>query len=185
MRVGCPGYLRAWPQVESFIASLDDDGGDVAVIEDLGRALLDRLGRGDVDLAVILGPAPDGALRTEVIGEEPLVVALPSAHLLATADAVIPERLRSERLVVFPRDTNPALYDFYLDVLAALGVRPEVVEEPEREGTRGGVGAGLGYALVARRVADTPVDGVVHRPFAGAEPVVEVRVVWRAGEERP
>src|SRR4051812_36717732 len=61
--------------------------------------------------AVIVGlPLPANGLRITRTGGEHAVAALPSGHPHATSECVTLRRLAPERVIVLPRDSNPALH---------------------------------------------------------------------------
>ncbi len=182
LQIGCPDYLRTWPQVSALLESFRLEAPSVRVTlkSGLGGSLLQELADGSLDLAVVLGPVASPVLATVTLSRERLMVVLPSTSPLADVRTVQADQLEGLPLVLFPRQASPALYDHYVGVLARAGVRPTVTEEPTREGTREAAAAGLGFTLAAATLARrSPVQGAVHRPLAADVATVDLNLAWR------
>lgn len=109
-------------------------------------------------------------------------VALPAGHPLAdAADAILAEALAGEPLVLFPRYTNPELYDWTVGRLRETGearVEPRIVQEPTQlAGALDLVAAGLGLFPTPFFVGQAPKVEV--RELVGFDLGVEVCAVYR------
>jgi DNA-binding transcriptional LysR family regulator len=83
------------------------------LVEATGDVQLGLLERGEVDAGFILhspGFLPPGLMRYSV-AREPLVVALPESHALASRARLSLGDVLAQQLVVFPRRIVPSLYD--------------------------------------------------------------------------
>ena len=103
---------------------------------------------GELDLAIVREPSvPTGAVATLLIAEN-FMVALPSAHPLATLRRIGAEQLHAQPLVTLPKGTGP-LRDAMMAELADAGATPVIVDEVTDMATALGlVSAGRGLALV-------------------------------------
>jgi DNA-binding transcriptional LysR family regulator len=141
---------------------------------------------GTIDAAVVALPAPTKGLRITTLGRQPLVAALsgPDVHGLDTGLTL--ERLDPERLIVLPRDANPALHDAVVSVCRTAGVSPTLIEasEPRVEAVLLAVAAGRGVALLPASISERyAVPGVRLVELEGAEPAFESAVVTRPEAE--
>jgi LysR family transcriptional activator of glutamate synthase operon len=130
-------------------------------------------GRADLEIG-IRGPR-DPALHSRLVAVEPLRVALPRDHQLATGAQISLAALASEPFVALRR--TAALRKLGDDLCQEAGFRPDVVFEGDDLSTvRGFVAAGLGVAIVP-----APREG---SPESGAGPLryCEIDDVWAARE---
>jgi DNA-binding transcriptional LysR family regulator len=130
-------------------------------------------GRADLEIG-IRGPR-DPALHSRLVAVEPLRVALPRDHQLATRAQISLAALASEPFVALRR--TAALRKLGDDLCEEAGFRPDGVFEGDDLSTvRGFVAAGLGVAIVP-----APREG---SPESGAGPLryCEIDDVWAARE---
>ena len=130
-------------------------------------------GRADLEIG-IRGPR-DPALHSRLVAVEPLRVALPRDHQLATGAQISLAALAGEPFVALRR--TAALRKLGDDLCQEAGFRPDVVFEGDDLSTvRGFVAAGLGVAIVP-----APREG---SPESGAGPLryCEIDDVWAARE---
>jgi DNA-binding transcriptional LysR family regulator len=172
-----PQWVRAfrtlYPQVEFDL------------IEATGDVQLQALARGDIDAGFMLhspGFVPEG-LEHLRIAREPLVVALPEQHALATARSMPFGPLLDEALVIFPRRILPSLHDAIFGMYHAAGRTPRIAQEAIQMQTIVNlVSAGLGLAWVPDSVRQFQRPGVVYRQVTGKKaldvPGCETTLVW-------
>jgi DNA-binding transcriptional LysR family regulator len=133
--------------------------------------------------AVIVGlPAPAKGLHATSLGHQSLVVAVPAGSSDATMPEPTLERLDPERLVMLPRDANPALHDAVVALCREAGLTPTFVEasEPRVEAVLLAVAAGAGAALLPASVAQRyATPGVRLVDLFDAEPAFEAAVLTR------
>lgn len=170
-----PAALRCWgasrPDVRPVLAS--------------GRRaeLLDRVWRGEIDVAVLRGPVSDVALASEVLLEHDPVVLLPSGHPLCAHEVLEVARLRDEPFVVVDRTVEPGVHDRTIAMCDAAGFSPRVVAEVDTPALVPLlVASHLGVAVVPQ---DETVSGVLRdvevRRLGGAGPIASL-VAARAAD---
>ncbi len=158
LRVGFVGstMLRLVPQV---LRSVREHWPDVvlSVIERSTSTLVDELQHGTLDAAFIYNLDTDySGLRVVSVGEEPVGVALPTAHPLAHRRALKLRDLADENFVLFPREIGPDNYDRLLEHCRADGFTPKMAQEAESVPTiLGLVASGLGVAFASQTVMET------------------------------
>jgi len=150
--------------------------------------LIDEVRAERLDAAVVCLPAPVSGLSTTPLGEQRAVAALPVGHLQATQAAIDLERLAPERIVLLPREANPAFHDAVVSTCHDAGLSPTFVEvaEPRIEHLLLTVAAGSGIGLVPESAADQHLTpGISFLALEGTEPVVQTAVVTRADSDHP
>lgn len=133
-----------------------------------------------LDAAVVALPAPTRGLRVNSLGVQSLIAALPAGDVRGHDPELTLERLNPQRLVMLPRDANPALYDAVVSMCRDSGLSPALVEaaEPRVEAVMLAVAAGGGVALLPASVTERyAAPGVRLAPLAGAEPAFESAVL--------
>ena len=106
----------------------------------------------------------DKELVIEAVLQEPLVLALPETHPLASQPRVRVKALSDEPFVMAQRDSGCGLYDQVLAVCLRAGFSPKVTQEVnEMQVMLGFVAAGLGVAMLSASVKHFQRPGVVYR----------------------
>ncbi|GAA3954225.1 LysR substrate-binding domain-containing protein [Gordonia caeni] len=139
---------------------------------------------GALDLGILRPPVVGDHIEVLSIGAEPLVLAVPVEHRLATEPVVSLGDLRTEPFIMYS-NRDSAVTATLLRSCHAAGFTPH--REHEAPGTAvllALVAAGLGVGVVPASVRSLPVDGVVIRdlPDAGE---VELALAWHAGNRHP
>jgi DNA-binding transcriptional LysR family regulator len=146
----------------------------------LTPAQADGLREGSLDLGVLRPPTSGDGLTTRTIEIEPLVLAVPADHRLATEPVVAMADLRAEDFVLYA-DSHSAVNEAVLRSCRDAGFVPR--QEHAAPGTAvllALIAAGLGVALVPASVRAAPLTGVLFRDVVDAA-TVELALAWRAG----
>jgi DNA-binding transcriptional LysR family regulator len=166
---------RALQHLSSASPTVDvslETGSALGLIEALRDRWLD---------AVVAGlPAPTNGLRATSLGPQHLVAALPVRDPRSTESEVSIERLAPDRLVVLPRDANPALYDAIVSLCRSAGLSTQFVEvaEPSVEAVLLAVSATGAAALLPESVTERyAAPGVRLLELAEPEPAFESAVL--------
>src|SRR5262249_10111018 len=126
----------------------------------------EQLRAGDLDVGLVRPPIDSRGLQTEVLSEDPLLVALPEFHPLAAARSLDLRQLRDGSFVLAPRAVAPSWYDFVLSLFRTAGYSPTVVQEVETIQTRLGlVAAGVGVSILPGSVLRLSGAGVTMVPL--------------------
>lgn len=181
------GFRGLYPQVR------------VELTEATGDVQLQAFADGEIDAGFMLhatGFSPAGLSRHR-IAQEPLVLALPEQHPLATVATLKLDAVLAEPMVIFPRRIVPSLFDAIFALYHAAGHSPQVAQEAIQMQTIVNlVSAGLGVAWVPDSVRQFQRPGVVYRALGkqgrqGARgkglvvPGCETSLVWREGGLSP
>jgi DNA-binding transcriptional LysR family regulator len=137
--------------------------------------------------AVVVGlPAASAGLRATSLGEQSLVAAVPAGSPKAFESELTLERLNPDRLVMLPRDGNPALHDAIVSLCRDARLSPAFVEAPEPrvEAVLLAVAAGGGAALLPASVTQRyATPGVRLVDLVGVEPAFESAILTRPDSE--
>jgi DNA-binding transcriptional LysR family regulator len=95
-----------------------------------------------------IGPLPQGITSIAVL-EQNVVLAVPQAWPLGSADAVLASELVGKPFIAFPRRVYPAYYDRLLSACAERGLTLDIRQEASTEtAILSLVSAGMGAAIV-------------------------------------
>ncbi len=161
-------------------------GVRLALCQSTSLSLLEGLRAGEVDVAFVRPPVGPG-LAAEALVEEPLVVALPSTHSLASREQVSLLALSDEAFVLWPRASDATSYDRIVEACARAGFSPTVVEEAfPISSVVLLVAAGLGVSVVPA-FASTQVcqEGVAYGPLSDPGAMIGLSLAWREDEQSP
>lgn len=139
-------YSRRFPEIE------------LVVVTGTTEFLLAGIRSDQLDLAIVMSPAPEAGLAVTPLGQEELVVVLGKQHPLANKKLLKPEDLARLRFIMYEKHTAmQSLIDGYFEMLQ---VDPQIAMEIEDiEAIKSLVGAGLGAAILPRCSAEEPVRG--------------------------
>jgi DNA-binding transcriptional LysR family regulator len=185
LRIGYPATTLAELVPASFRAFAErfPDVGIEAVAGHTG-GLLSALCDDQLDLAFLtMNGHESEAVCFKLLHREPLVMAIPQDHPLASRAAVAMCDLAEEPMILLPRALEPLYEHLPNVVLADTPAASLMVHEAiTLESAYSAVAAGLAVAVVVESTARTiAVHGVVHRPFAPPQPALELGVAWPHG----
>jgi len=148
---------------------------------------MEALRAGQVDGAFI-GAAPQRTsreVRTVTWKREPLRIALPEKHPLASSKTLSLAQLKNESWVLVSRSAAPA-YRQQVDALcAAESFRPRVVQESDRvAAVLTMIAVDQGISLLPDAMARFIERGVIFRPIRGKKVLLEHAFAYRAEDEQ-
>jgi LysR family hydrogen peroxide-inducible transcriptional activator len=153
--------------------------------ENFTARLLDMLRTGELDCAILAEPFPDTGLAQAALYDEPFVVAVPSAHSLASQSQISAESLKQETMLLL--GAGHCFRDHVLEVCPeharfssnAEGIRKSF-EGSSLETIKYMVAAGMGITVVPQlSLPFEPQPQVRYIPFAAPVPMRRVVLVWR------
>jgi DNA-binding transcriptional LysR family regulator len=150
------------------------------------RGLIQDVTDGRLDAAVVSLPAPTGNLKRTHVGSQRVLVALPVMHPAATNATIDLEQLAPDRVVLLPRESNPAFHDAAVSMCRDANLSPTFVHtaEPNVELALLAVASGAGLALLPDSAAEHySVPGVRFIPLEANEPACESVVLTRPDTE--
>jgi DNA-binding transcriptional LysR family regulator len=120
-------------------------------------------------------------IQSKIIFQEPLIVALSTAHSLAQQETVEVRSLQFEPFISFPRHLAPGLHDPIISLCQQAGFSPQVVQEAIQMQTIVSlVAAEMGVAIVPSSLQNLQRRGVVYKAFSDPVPTVEIALIWQS-----
>ena len=157
--------------------------------ENFTTKLLDMLRTGELDCAIMAEPFPDTGLAVAPLYDEPFMVAVPSAHALASRGSIGSEELKQETMLLL--GTGHCFRDHVLEVCPeyarfasdAEGIRKSF-EGSSLETIRYMVASGMGITVVPQLSVRSferagGSDHVRYIPFDAPVPTRRVVLAWR------
>lgn len=168
------GFLSAHPQVKLHLKEV------------IPSALPDDILSGRIDAGILFSPGTLRGLDFRVIHTEPMCLAVPEGHALATTrKKITPGSIGSEALVAASEEVAPSLREAILGWFSKEGMVPVIRLETQLQQTIVTlVAEGLGIALVPKSMAKLGIGGVVFRPLESA-PTIEHGIAWRPANLNP
>lgn len=140
---------------------------------------LQSINAGDIDLGLSRPLTSPHHLESICVAREPMMLAIPRAHPLATKRRPSLEALNGEPFITF---SSPAryLHDKLAKLMAENLVTPRVVQSmTHSQAILSLVSAGIGLAIVPSGTQNACFDNVVFRPMDLAEEcIAELHAVW-------
>ena len=155
-------------------------------LEDMSAAdQISALRYRQLDIAMVWEPAnaneSSGEFeRLELWEDDPWLVMAPT-HELARKSVIGREDLTSQKILLWRRQENPALFDEVLHALRSWGIHQQPIVG-DGSGLLSLIRAGLGVALAPNHAAQL-LGGLVARPLAEAILKYRAVLVWRRAEK--
>ncbi|MEW9570493.1 LysR substrate-binding domain-containing protein [Rhodanobacter sp. Si-c] len=125
-------------------------------------------------------------LQLRVLDREPLLLALPSSHPLATREELRMADVADEAFVTQPRELAATLHDRLRKLAGEAGFQPRIVQQAQQiNGLLALVAAGLGLALVPATMRVVHLAGVSYVPLADHSAHLLLAVASRIGDPSP
>jgi LysR family transcriptional regulator, hydrogen peroxide-inducible genes activator len=168
-----PGLAQAFPKLKLYLR------------EEQTASILDKLEKGQLDLALLALPYDTGDLETMKLGEDRILVALPKEHPLAAAKRVERADLAGEALLLM--EDGHCLRSHALEACRLAGPdRNEVFQGTSLRTLLQMAAGGIGITLMpelAVAAEITATCGLVARPLEGA-PSRQIALAWRRSSAR-
>lgn len=188
LRLGFVGALLDESMVRLLQAFRESHPPCQICLEDLSPASqLDALASGAIDGAFV--GAPPHSLRKDLCSfvwrREPLEIALPAAHPLASTGSLRLSRLRDEGWIMVSREAAPAFRRQFDTLCKQENFKPKIVQESERvAAVLTMVAAGQGISLLPAAVRKFITRGVVFRSVsARRRPSLDHTFVYRKNHD--
>lgn len=141
---------------------------------------------GEIDIGFVREPEPDPELDIVTVMREPLRIAVPKGHPLASRATISVRHLADEPFVLFPAELAPGLHAQVMALCRAAGFTPRVVEESRELYTSVSlVEAGIGVSILPASVEKLGWRGVRYRAIPSASAETRIAAAWRKDRGRP
>lgn len=143
--------------------------------EGFSSTLIDEVLNKNLDGAFIMERPRHENLVTIDIRSEPMGIMIPENHSLNIHNEISLEQIKNEKLVIFPREQNPTLYNHIFDCMwNVAGFYPTAIREADScNATFGFVTSGMGVAFVAESMSNLCTKGTVYKSIVGLRPKIE------------
>jgi DNA-binding transcriptional LysR family regulator len=171
-----PSILRTfrhrYPEVELFLREMRPD------------RVVQRLHDQQIDAGFLYLSLDDASLNVECVSREPLVLALPESHRLASKPRIALQALTEEPFILPARYSMPGLYGQVTKACHQAGFVPRAVQKDVwlMQTIVGLVAGNIGVALVPASLRNLRRRGVVYKQVYGLSPTVELGMVWRRND---
>ena len=164
-----PALRRRFPRLELLL------------VEEKTETLLAMLREGRLDAAVLALPLHEDWLETELLFEEPFLLAVPAGHALAGRSQLRMADLATQHLLLL--EDGHCLRDQALEVCTLAGAgEKEGFRATSLETLRQMVAAGVGLTLLPMLAVKPPVpmsEAIALLPFRDPAPSRQLALVWR------
>ncbi|MFD7126161.1 MULTISPECIES: LysR family transcriptional regulator [Streptomyces] len=131
-------------------------------------------------------PADESELSFRTVLSESFVAVLPAAHPLAGQRVVQLAQLMDSPFVLLPREVGPRLHDQIIELCAAEGFTPQVVQQAvEWQTVCALVETGLGVSLAPASIRRIRLKGVAFRRIEPGAARTRVAVAWQKHDKNP
>src|SRR5580658_3279730 len=173
MPAAMTGLAKAFPKLKLYLR------------EEQTAPLLEKLAKGQLDVALIALPYDMGALETMTLGDDRILVALPKSHPLARARRIARAALVGEELLLM--EDGHCLRSHALAACRLVGPdRNEVVQGTSLRTLLQMAAGGIGITLLPEMAVKPELaaaPGLVARPLEGA-PARGIALAWRPTSAR-
>ena len=140
---------------------------EVSLEEHPSTDLIAALREGRIDAAFVRPPVPTRrGLTLDLLEREPLLVAVPSGHRLASRQEIDLASLAAETFILYPRAVRPGLADTVVAACEAAGFTPKVGQyAPQLSSTINLVAASLGISIVPDSMRCLQAHAVTYVPL--------------------
>ncbi|MGF1673745.1 MAG: LysR family transcriptional regulator [Rivularia sp. (in: cyanobacteria)] len=172
--ISIKAFRDRFPEVEVIMQPMETSQQVIAIAEN------------NLDVGFVIPPITDANLKVEILLEEPLVLALPENHPLASQSEIPITALANEPLVLASRDRGCGLHEQIFDIYQRVGLRPNVVcAAREMQVMLGFVAAGMGISLLPSHVKNFQRTGVVYRVLTPEAPIAGLGIAWKSENITP
>lgn len=176
LRATMMGWWTAYPGVE------------VEQVEADRSVLLAELDSGELDIAILTGPANQDRFRCERFWSERILVVLPTTHPLAEGDTVQWTDLGSERFHLPAADPGPELRAMLIGRLSSSVATPDIRVHRASQETILSILSGCdGVGIVCEGSTRSDYPEVVYRPLHGEQgpALIGSSGHWRSDNHNP
>lgn len=185
IRIGFTSSAAFNPFVPNIISAFRarHEHMDVSLAENTTSTTLEHLRDGRLDIAFLRpASAEREGFKVRRLFDEPMLVALPPGHRLASEAIVDMAALAGEDFILYPRKNGQALYDAIISSCQNAGFSPNIVQEaPQLASAITLVASGIGLALVPASMNRLQAEGVSYKPLCGPAPQATLSLVTSEG----
>jgi DNA-binding transcriptional LysR family regulator len=160
----------------------------IALYNQQSDVQLEGLRQRSLDIALVCEPPAfdDPDLEATQVLNDPMLLALPAGHPLATAETITPEDLASQQWIGVMHKESALRHDTFVAACAKAGFTPTIaMEATEPLAALGLVAAGLGLTTLQRSLDHQAPEGVVLRELPWFSYRTPLWAAWHRVNLRP
>ena len=140
---------------------------------------------GEVNLALVTAPPPDGQITAVPFAPAPLYVALPETHPAAQKETLVLQDLAKDEWILFAKRVHPLVHEAIVDTARRESIAPKHAHDviaPQQALDL--VSENVGVAILTQPTAQSlHAEGVIVRPLSDASLCFETCVIMRADND--
>lgn len=112
-----------------------------------------------------------------------MLLVLPQNHPLHHLPKINLQALQNDKLIIFPREVGPGLYDAIISACYRAGFQPTLGQQsPQMITAIGMVSAGFGFTLVPRSLTTIQANNVTYHEIDDSQLKTKITLAWRRHE---
>ncbi|CNI35728.1 LysR family transcriptional regulator [Yersinia vastinensis] len=186
LRVGFASSTAFQPLVLQLLHAYREKYPEVILspCEETMPVLMNDLHNEHIDVAFIRQPCDaSNEFTCKVLEEEDMLLVLPHHHPLQDCPRVNLKALQYEKLIIFPREVGPGLFDAIISACYRAGFQPTLGQQsPQMASAIGMVAAGFGFTLVPRSLTAIQANNVTYHEIDDNQLKTKITLAWRRHE---
>lgn len=159
---------------------------ELVLEEMLGEEQEDALRENRIHIGFTRLSTPEAGFGMESLMQEPLLLALPATHHLATQENIELRTLANEPFILFHQPSPSSYGGYIVRVCEEAGFTPRMVQRVgEVQTAISLVSAGIGITLVPSTVQNFQREGVVYKSLAEPAPCIGLMLLYRENDTSP
>ncbi|MBF5006205.1 LysR family transcriptional regulator [Diaphorobacter caeni] len=147
---------------------------------------LQELQQARLHLGLVHSVQTPDEIASQLLMEEPFMVALPQGHPLESCARIDLAELKNERLILFSAQVSPLYHQRIYQICQTHGFAPEIRHEVRHWlSVLSLVSLGQGVAIVPASLQRVGMPRVTFKPFIGDHVVSELLAIWRKSPANP
>ena len=178
-------FATAYETLPALLAAFAEDAPEVKVAsrEMFGADMVSGLREEKLDVVLTPRLEPGDDLARQAIRREPLIVALPEGHPLASAAQIDLAELRDEVFQGWPAGVSPGYHAAVITACHAAGFEPQLDDTSTGSTAWNNIAAGRGVALVVASAAPQVRAGIALVRLGSPPAHVILDALWRRDDE--
>jgi DNA-binding transcriptional LysR family regulator len=165
-----PSFKKKWPNVRLTFHNLRTP------------AQLEKLQRGELDVAFAWLPVSNEQFETQALLEEPFVAMLSSKHRLASVSKISIKDLSKEPLIMFPQSLDPELFHRIEQLFLEAGAVINVAYQLESlVSVLNFVAMGIGCSILPDYIRMLPRKGVIYKSLRSPNLIKTLGIIKKRG----
>lgn len=161
-------------------------GVDLITVEGRSCEALRQVLDGSLDIAFVLGRSDTPQCHARELWQEPMVIALPTAHPLASRESVVWSNLSGETFLVRHGGAGPQVHEHVVRRISELAIAPRIRRcDVERDTLMQMIAEGDGITLTCASAGSVAFPGVHFMAIADEPEPARYSAIWSPHNHNP